>query len=390
MSGTSERFDPVVWGLFQSLSTWDGMPTPGAVAALREKIRLNSDERIAFFNKHLADLKKDLPAWTSKFVPDDIAFGLGFINEVKLTRAIRDMAALADHRGGEAAVEDRIRSEGFKLSILTLFKAMLEASISQDAFNDALHDLMNAIEPKVFGIGSREVPISMRHDPERQYRVVEVGVDRPLRGNPEQVFAQRVLCRTNIDGRPCICQVDEKEPTEITLKVLSKVLRPKPGEHPLDIVDRVRVRFIFETLADVKRMIQTLPPIIHKLGAQCSESEGNLLPKPGKDTSGTLQRMDAENERSSPLYRAEKLIVTWEGIPIEFQLTTMEHFFSARYAVDESHHAIYKFKGSIPLLKAIYPFRIYRTDFDDPEFQEIQKRAMRETAKIQMKARRQR
>ncbi|MBI4098816.1 MAG: hypothetical protein HY437_02185 [Candidatus Magasanikbacteria bacterium] len=265
---------------------------------------------------------------------------------------------------GTDPLDQQRRHEALRFFDETRALAHIEEREPLEWLRNHFENFINMLARELFEPGSERLPVYTYHERADHYRVRAYAFMDPL---PHQEYGD-LLERRN---RPTSCRLYRmggalhfvalrdriKEHFDAWLKMQKQVAKGRP--HPYVIHDRCGVQFIAPTVE-----------VAHAIFLKTRE----LVEKTRRGTPGIVKEVidtlttdePTENQHSSRFFRAIRMRIIWQGVPIEVQITTFPHYYSSILAVDTENHDLYRlrqcFGSYFPFL---FPTNIYGIDWTD-------------------------
>lgn len=214
--------------------------------------------------------------------------------------------------------------------------------------------LIDFLGDRLFTGDFETVEFYVYHDPEHDFTVAEgdIGIGRHLshRAVGRTRRKARLTCRRVRENGLVYLHHRLKNQFRTYLKIHRQRLLAR--ESPTLVRDRCGLMFVLETVEDALAFAERVREVLVEDGAVVTET-----PKPNfhVDRPG-----DPDNKESSKAYKVAKTCLRWRGREVELQFCTFANHFSARLAVSDVNHELYKlgqaFKHFFPWL---WPQEVY-------------------------------
>lgn len=277
---------------------------------------------------------------------------LHMVSDAFVTSNPLDLVDLADESGSDRLTVRR-RFEALCVHDLAVAVHELERIDPVGRVEDDLKSMIALMRRRLFRRGDHDLDIFTYHDPGDMLRVKEVSYDAPGTFPGLEQRKHNSPCRIMKDGRMFRFDVRPKDPFRTVTKMIRQVFVPKPNQDPYLVRDRCGLTLVVRGVEDARAISDQLAWFLIASGATVNDDGDNL-------TVDTRAPADTANARSSSKYRKKQLAVLWHGRWYEFQIVTFAGYYSAKYALDEENHALYKMRQGVKdLLPLFFPGSIY-------------------------------
>lgn len=348
---------------------WTGTCGQGAVAERRDYLRALSPEKITRMSDYVREARAG-----RKAVGHELAFPvepmLEMISGVESTSNPLDLLLLAEVPGDDCvAVQQRF--EAVCVLDLAAMTLELERRDPMDAVEYDQRAMIALFEEHVFAGRPYDLDIYTYHNSADAYRAAVVSYDHPVAA-PGLVERRHVSrCRTARCGVGAHFIGMPKNRFEAIVKLLRQADAPKPNRDATVVRDRCRFLMVVKDVETARDFAAEIRWQLESHGAVVTDGGDNL-------TVDTGLPADPDNPASSRRYRKLQLDVLWRGRWYEIQFQTFDAHYSAKYALDEENHVIYKLtQGVRGVLRLFFPPDIYLAGerWDDPRLHgELHKR----------------
>lgn len=276
----------------------------------------------------------------------------------------RRLLQLANERG-DSPLDRQRRHEALRFFDESRALAHMEERHPIEAIQDKFEDFISSFTADLFEPGSDLITVYTYHDRADLYRVKQHAFMRPLprdacgdlleRGNPP------ITCRLfqHGGGHFFVALRDRvKEHFDTWLKMQKQTREDRPNPH--EIRDLCGLRLIAPDIAIAEQLLARTRTIIE--GSRRKRTAGKVV----ELVNNLTEDVTAHNRHSSRFFRAARLRIIWNGIAIEIQITTFQHYYSSILAVGRENHEMYRllqcFDHYFPFL---FPTAIYGIDWDN-------------------------
>lgn len=264
---------------------------------------------------------------------------------------------------GDGVMEGHVRFEATSIFDLAQMLAWTEnqPGESRYAVGEDMACLIDFLTQSLFGKETRtSVRVFTCHNPKDHFHVQEIGVENRPRGHPtSHLLEHRLVCRTFGNGRLVFLDHRPKGLFETVIKMLKQFRDGKKGWHRIS--DRRGIKLIVPMVDDAHALMNALQAVMRTNGGEFIYQHSNI-------TGNGTARMDIGNTHSSPLFRAAKCGLSYEGRVFEVLISTFEDHFSSLYATDGVNHDIYRLTQALEVyLPLLWPMSVYGIDWANKE-----------------------
>ncbi len=259
---------------------------------------------------------------------------------------------------GEDLIDRRVRFEAVSFFDLARFLAWIERLPDESRYvvGEDMGSVIALFKDKLFQERTAQIKVSTYHDPDDNYRVREIGIDRRLDEDPDLVREHQMVCRMLQDGRPVRIDHRSKGLFETALKMLKQ--QASGIRRWYQVRDRRGFKLVVPDVQQAKALIDDLQALFRKEGATFRRGHSNMT--------GNGKRMDRRNPQSSKFFRAAKCEVIWHDRVYEILVVTFQDYFSSQFALDGENHELYRLKQMLDVyFPLLWPAGIYGIDWSD-------------------------
>jgi len=268
-------------------------------------------------------------------------------------------------QSGDDPLDQQRRHEALRFFDETRALSHIEDREPLEWLRNRFETFLNMIARELFEPGSERSPVYTYHEKTDHYRVHAYSFADPLPRHEYGALLERrnrpTSCRLyRMGGAHYLVALRDriKEHFDAWLKMQKQVA--KGISHPYVIQDRCGIQLIAPTVEVATALFLKMRELVEK-------PRRHSAPGIVKEVINTLTTDEpASNQHSSRFFRAIRMRIVWQSVPIEVQITTFPHYYSSTLAVDTENHELYRlrqcFSSYFPFL---FPMSIYGIDWTD-------------------------
>ena len=271
---------------------------------------------------------------------------------------------------GDGVMHRHLRFEAVSIFDLAQMLAWVENQPGESRFSvgEDMAQLIDLFTRSLFEEGTQVARVFTYHEPDDHFHVRDVCLDRPPSGYcPSHVLEHSLVCRTFSNGRLVLLDHRPKGLFETAIKILKQFKAGKASWHR--VFDRRGIKLIVPTVEDAHVLMDLVEAMAKEHGGKFVRGHSNI-------TGNGTARMDADNQHSSPFFKAAKCEFSFNNDArewvFEVLIATFQDHFSSMYATDQVNHELYRLTQALEVyLPLLWPQSVYRVDWKSSEVQNL-------------------